>query len=234
MSTAPNPEFPRYWGSRLSCTAGYYLPPQVYSKMKFELRRIPQVNSRVEERRYDGHIGRMDCLFSPHNSGEFIAHWPYLRRPYSVTSDDFAYVAYEPLMNQWDVDSRDPRKGSFRLEFIHRMSTLRSELDGRMEDTRTRLRGGSTTWANHPQYTTSTVITELMGVRTWGDAVDRGVAAQRGLREKEAWLSMTHARRVLGRATMDQLRGVQFPRADERFLGVWVNGETLTMGLRWK
>ncbi|KAK7006124.1 hypothetical protein R3P38DRAFT_2555857, partial [Favolaschia claudopus] len=262
MSTAPNADFPLYWGSRLSCTAGYYTPPQVYSKMKFELRRIPQVTSRVvkdgqgrrwelwspnsiqtpflpgwrapgplpplpaseEERRYDGHLGRMDCLFSPHYSGEFIAHWPYLRRPYSVPSNDFAYAAYEPLMNQWDVDSRDHRKGSFRLEFIHRLNTLRSELDSRMEAMGARLRGGSTTWANRPQYTTSTIITELMGVRSWGDAVDRGVGAQRGLREKEAWLSMTHARRVLGRATMDQLRGVRFPRADERFIGVWVNG----------
>ncbi|KAK6997081.1 hypothetical protein R3P38DRAFT_2564477, partial [Favolaschia claudopus] len=262
MSTAPDPKFPLYGGSRLSCTAGYYTPPQVYSKMKFELRRIPQVNSRVvkdgqgrrwelwspnsmqtpflpgwrvpgpipplpakeDERRYDGHTGRMDCLFSPHYSGEFIAHWPYLRRPYSVKPDDFAYAAYEPLMDQWDVNSSDHRMGSFRLEFIHRLSTLRSELDGRMEAVGARLREGSTTWANRPQYTTSTVITELLGVRSWGDAVDRGVGAQRGLREKEAWLSMTHARRVLGRATLDQLRGVQFPRTDERFLGVWVNG----------
>ncbi|KAK7007175.1 hypothetical protein R3P38DRAFT_3212842 [Favolaschia claudopus] len=262
MAAPTNDTFPLDWESRQSCTAGYYTPPLVYSKMKFELRRIPFVNSRVVkdgqcrrwelwspnstqtpflpgwrapgllpsiptkpgDRRYDGHVGKMDCLFSPHYSGENIAHWPYLRRPYLVKPDDFAYAAYEPLMNQWDVNLADRRMGSFRLEFVQRLSSLRQDLDQRIAAVGARLHTGSKTWDIRPQFASATAITELLGVRTWVEAVDRGVGVQRGLREKEAWLSMTHARRILGRTTLEQLRGVHFPKADERFLGVWVNG----------
>ncbi|KAK6992283.1 hypothetical protein R3P38DRAFT_3226101 [Favolaschia claudopus] len=247
MAAPTNDTFPLDWESRQSCTAGYYTPPLVYSKMKTDnavagnygplIRRrlpfcragellgyCPSIPTKPGDRRYDGHVGKMDCLFSPHYSGENIAHWPYLRRPYLVKPDDFAYAAYEPLMNQWDVNLADRRMGSFRLEFVQRLSSLRQDLDQRIAAVGARLHTGSKTWDIRPQFASATAITELLGVRTWVEAVDRGVGVQRGLREKEAWLSMTHARRILGRTTLEQLRGVHFPKADERFLGVWVNG----------
>ncbi|KAK7006113.1 hypothetical protein R3P38DRAFT_2555653, partial [Favolaschia claudopus] len=261
-SSDSDPLFPLYLrAARQNCAAGYYDSPEVYSGMRFELRRIPTVYSRVvkqkekkwelwspnssqtpflpgwripgslptlpkllEDRRYDGHVGRMDCLFSPHYFGEDVPHWPFIRRQHMVLSNDFAYAAYEPLMNQWAVDRDDRRMGRFRPEYVERLSALRRELDERMEEIKARLRSGSTTWSSRPQYATPTVITELLGTRFWWDAVDRGVGVQRGLREKEAWVTMMHARRSIGEPTLEQLRGVEFPPADERFLGVWVNG----------
>ncbi|KAK7006119.1 hypothetical protein R3P38DRAFT_2793887 [Favolaschia claudopus] len=264
-SSDSDPLFPLYSrAARQNCAAGYYDSPEVYSGMRFELRRIPTVYSRVvkqkekkwelwspnssqtpflpgwripgslptlpkllEDRRYDGHVGRMDCLFSPHYFGEDVPHWPFIRRQHMVLSNDFAYAAYEPLMNQWAVDRDDRRMGRFRPEYVERLSALRRELDERMEEIKARLRSGSTTWSSRPQYATPTVITELLGTRFWWDAVDRGMGVQRGLREKEAWLTMMHARRSLGQMTMEQLRGIEFPPADERFMGVWVTGNGL-------
>ncbi|KAK7035139.1 hypothetical protein R3P38DRAFT_2518454, partial [Favolaschia claudopus] len=253
-----NPFFPLYGHDRQSCVAGYYLRPQVYSGMKFELRRIAMVKSRVvkegtkkwelwspnsyqtpflpglraggalpsllpvrEDRRYDGHVGRHDCLYSPQYSGEDIAHWPYMRRVESVRVDDFAYVAYEPLMYEWEVDRKDRRLGRFRPEFIERLSALRRDLDARMLASGP-FRPGSPTWARRPQYSTAERITELLG--SWDNAVDLGSAVQRGLREKEGFLTMMHARRCMSKITMEQLRGVAFPMADDRFIGVWING----------
>ncbi|KAK6997508.1 hypothetical protein R3P38DRAFT_2562270, partial [Favolaschia claudopus] len=185
---------------------------------------IPSMPLEPQARRYDGHFGRFDCLYSPHYSGGDIPHWPFMRRPHLVKTDDFAYPAYEPLMRQWEVNPQNPSKGRFRPAYLEVLSALRRELDACMNAVRDRLRKESTTWAERPQYADATRVGELLNTEFWWEAVDKGMNVQRGLREKEGWLTMMHARMSLDHLKLEQLRELEFPLADEHYMGVWVNG----------
>ncbi|KAK7015408.1 hypothetical protein R3P38DRAFT_2543814, partial [Favolaschia claudopus] len=185
---------------------------------------IPSMPLDPAERRYDGHFGRFDCLYSPQYSAADIPHWPFLRRPHLVSPDDSAYPAYEPLMRQWVVDRSDPSKGKFRRDYLLALSALRRELDALVNAARSRFRQESTTWSLRPQYADAVKLAELETVKYWWEAVDKGMGVQRGLREKEAWLTMINTREVLNPLSLDQLRELELPWADERYIGVWVNG----------
>ncbi|KAF7351694.1 hypothetical protein MSAN_01602400 [Mycena sanguinolenta] len=51
-----------------------------------------------------------------------------------------------------------------------------------------------------------------------------GVAIQRGLREQEAWVAMVHARRGSIPDSVERLRAMPMPLANDSLIGVWVNG----------
>ncbi|KAK6988365.1 hypothetical protein R3P38DRAFT_2660707, partial [Favolaschia claudopus] len=184
---------------------------------------IPSLPIDPGARRYDGHFGRFDCLYSPQYSAADIPHWPFLRRPHLVSSNDFAYPAYEPLMRRWEVNPSDPRIGRFRPEYLEAVSALGRDLDAYMNAAQSRFRRDSLTWALRPQYADAAKIAELARVEYWWEAVDKGMGVQRGLREKEGWLTMIDTREALNPLSLEQLRGLEFPRADERYIGVWVN-----------
>ncbi|KAK6977328.1 hypothetical protein R3P38DRAFT_3237466 [Favolaschia claudopus] len=178
----------------------------------------------LEDRRYDGHLGRFDCLYAPQYWVHALAHWPFVRRQELVPNNDPAYAAYQPLTEVWMVDPSDLRRGEFSSDFLRRLSALQSALDVRIETLRPRFVTGSSTWANRPRYASTLQVSMLSNVRRWQDAVDDGVALQRGLREMEAWITMVEARRCLQPLTMSDLRSAAMPHADDRFIGLWVNG----------
>ncbi|KAK7016657.1 hypothetical protein R3P38DRAFT_2541864, partial [Favolaschia claudopus] len=185
---------------------------------------VPAIPTKLEERRYDGHCGRFDCLYSPQYSADHLPHWPFIRRPHLVAPGDFAYSAYEPLMRQWVVNKLNPCKGVFRPDYLESLSALRQDLDAHMNAAKSLIRPGSSTWDKRPLYADATRIAELSDTEYWWEAVDKGMGVQRGLREKEAWLTMVHTRRFLDPLQLEELRQLEFPPANERYLGVWVNG----------
>jgi hypothetical protein len=63
-------------------------------------------------------------------------------------------------------------------------------------------------------------------VRRWDEAVDLGVAFQRGLREMEGWIRMIEARKDDALMTVASLREVTMPVANNDCLGLWVNSMT--------
>jgi hypothetical protein len=58
----------------------------------------------------------------------------------------------------------------------------------------------------------------------WDDAVDLGVAFQRGLPEMEAWASMVKIQREHPLTDVRDFREATMPVANDDRMGVWVNG----------
>jgi hypothetical protein len=61
-------------------------------------------------------------------------------------------------------------------------------------------------------------------VRRWDNAVDLGLAFQRGLREAEGWIQMIEAQKDDSLLTVVDLREATMPIANNRWIGLWVNG----------
>ncbi|KAJ7473554.1 hypothetical protein FB451DRAFT_1558730 [Mycena latifolia] len=172
--------------------------------------------------RYDRHVGRHDCLYAPQYFRADNSHWPFIRRAQEVPYYDSAYVAYAAITLYWrraHPTIAGP-KGYLDPEFVARLGTLRRELELRIEPLRDAL---GLLWDSRPRWIDAGSIAQLLAVRLWDEAVDQGVAVQRGLRELEAWAAWAeeHLRQV--RLTLEELRSVDMPLARENFIGVWIN-----------
>ncbi|KAJ7756893.1 hypothetical protein DFH07DRAFT_959028 [Mycena maculata] len=176
------------------------------------------------ERRYNGHRGRMDCLHVPQYFRAGAVHWPFLRRPSLVTPSDPSAAAFQPLTIHWRDDPPYSRTGRLDASFTWRLSAIASDLDARMEALRRSFRPGSTTWALRPTFASGRNVRMLDDVRYWDEVVDLGVALQRGLREREAWVAWREEATRLEPLLIHHLREMQMPLADESFVGLWVNG----------
>lgn len=82
-----------------------------------------------DQRRYDGHVGRHDCLYFPHYFAPEMPHWPFMRRPSMVRREDPEYMAYRPLIQVWRRDTSDLFSGSFSPDFITELNAYRRVLD---------------------------------------------------------------------------------------------------------
>ncbi|KAJ6491301.1 hypothetical protein C8R47DRAFT_1070862 [Mycena vitilis] len=202
---------------------------------------MPGTPRLLSERRYDGHAGRHDCLHAPQYYRSRAKHWPFMRRASMVLPGDYAELAYAPLTRFWQRDPANPFRGAFDPPFIAGLSALRRSLDQQMEThrdlasyrSRSRPSNKPTDWETRPAYATEDSIARLLAVRTWDEAVDAGVAVQRGLREKEAWLHLFEARNQQRRLPFALLKKEDMPLAQERFIGVWINGADEELTLRY-
>lgn len=185
---------------------------------------VPHMHSVLDQRRYDGHAGKFDCLYVPQYYKTGNAHWPYMRRPLRVDVQDAAYDAYVPLHRVWRCCSGSPEEGEFEPSFIDRLVALVRRLDRDMQSSFRSTE--SQVWSARPQYTTEARVHALSRVSRWEDAVDYGVAVQRGLREKEAWIAMQKARVPLrlGRLRFLQRKAQSALTADDKYIGLWING----------
>ncbi|KAJ6456027.1 hypothetical protein C8R47DRAFT_1227998 [Mycena vitilis] len=202
---------------------------------------LPGIPRLLSDRRYDGHAGRHDCLYAPQYYRSIAKHWPFMRRVSMVSPGDYAELAYVPLTKFWQRDPANPFRGAFDPTFIAGLSALRRSLDQQMgkhrelASYRSRSRPSSkpTDWDTRPMYATEDRIARLLAVRAWDEAVDMGVAMQRGLREKEAWLYLFEARSQQRRLLLAELKEESMPLAKEKFIGVWINGADEELTLRY-
>ncbi|KAJ6547263.1 hypothetical protein B0H19DRAFT_1266197 [Mycena capillaripes] len=234
---------PSYKHSRQTCLAGYLDLPNVSTVMLFDLRRLPRVNSRIVyafgrvfelwspnseqlpflpgelrldfapsiladllARRYDRHAGKHDCICVPQYFRANYPHWPFLRHMFA------------PLTRFW-VSNADRRTGLLDGDFILQLHVLAGFFRKEMNKWRS-----SSMWWMRPQYATEDRTLSLGEVESWEEAVDLGVALQRGLREQEAWIVYMETRASQGRMNLEQLRAYPLPETCERFVGVWING----------
>ncbi|KAJ7843045.1 hypothetical protein B0H13DRAFT_1909573 [Mycena leptocephala] len=186
----------------------------------------------LTERRYDGHTGRHDCLFFPQYLHSSIVHWPFMRRATKVRKDDLAAAAFVPLMDHWVCEEIDLRRGRFKDDLIDRLRVLLKILNHKMDKLRAKLSANSVTWEARPRQTDEIAITRLLGVRRWEEAVDLGVAVQRGLREKEGWIAYIEARFSQRGMDLSALQAATMPLANEQFIGCWINGASEESALR--
>ncbi|KAJ7129953.1 hypothetical protein C8R46DRAFT_1236341 [Mycena filopes] len=185
---------------------------------------VPAPAERRDYRRYDGHSGKHDCMVVPQYFLGHRPHWPFLRRSSMVAATDPAYAAYEVLIPHWEVEDGEPRRGRLTLKFMARLRALNSELDLRMDDFRNALGVTSPAWIGRPRLPSSAHLYSLSELRSWEATVDAGVAVQRGIREKEAWIAFAQARLDLHEISDSALLYEEMPPAREDYIGMWVNG----------
>ncbi|KAJ7464560.1 hypothetical protein FB451DRAFT_1403230 [Mycena latifolia] len=243
----------RYAHLRLACLAGYGGLPNIVTAMTFDLLSLPPVTIRLVH--IEGHVfelwspnslqhaflpgfcdpdfhGRHDCLYAPQYSNGSVRHWPFIRRAPAVPSTDRAHDAYAPLTRFWICDDLRTRRGHLDGAFLDRLSALSRELDRRMAALRENVAGDVDAWRDRPQYASEVTLATLRNIRTWDAAVDFGVAVQRSLREKEAWVAWIEERARQRKLTLEQLRAMSMPIANDDYVGVWINGMREELSLR--
>ncbi|KAJ7512293.1 hypothetical protein B0H11DRAFT_2214095 [Mycena galericulata] len=193
---------------------------------------VPAPAQLLSDRRYNGHAGRFDCLYSPQYWRAGTVHWPFMRRPVLVTADDPTYAAFAPLTEHWVSEQPALRRGRLSEEFVGRLSSLNRELDQSMLKLRAGLSPESNTWKKRPDYANDFRITRLLGLRSWDEVIDLGVAVQRGLREKEGWIAWLTERFRQDNMASEWFKWTAMPLANEAFIGLWVNGLEETIVLR--
>jgi hypothetical protein len=80
-------------------------------------------------------------------------------------------------------------------------------------------------WANRPDYATEAWLLALARMDVWSEVVDYGVAFQRGLREKEAWIALVKERKSKRNWGLPVLKdsALTATAADDQFIGLWIN-----------
>ncbi|KAJ7103997.1 hypothetical protein B0H15DRAFT_794876 [Mycena belliarum] len=178
----------------------------------------------IAERRYDGHYGKHDCLHVPQYFRADARYWPFIRWASAVDTQDPAADAFMPLTQFWLPESSyspSPR-GVLQPDFIARLHDLGRSLDAKMAQFRRRVE--SREWDRRPTTDVGSAIGRLLSVRTWDDAVDQGVALQRVLREKEAWIAWAQEIERQKMLTLEDMRSMDMMLAQEEYVGLWING----------
>ncbi|KAJ7863877.1 hypothetical protein B0H13DRAFT_1899406 [Mycena leptocephala] len=238
---------PHYPTGRRACLAGYRDMPALDTTMTFDLLQLPRVTSRLVrignrlfelwspnslqlpflpgrwEHCYDGHSGKHDPIYAPQYWLVESMHWAMMRRVENVSSDDSRREAFLPFTTQWKEEGLSSR---IRATFVDRLSAIRRDLDAEVQALRPMLHPFPGAWNSRPLNPTYDQVERLRSLRTWEDAVDRGVAIQRDLREKEAWVAWwhEHLRQRASGFSLARLQEIEHPLADDQFIGVWVNG----------
>jgi hypothetical protein len=149
-----------------------------------------------------------------------------------VEEGDLRWESYRPLTSQW-IDEGE--NGHLRLSFVDQLDATRATLEAEVQALRPHLRAFPGTWENRPTCPSVDQVEKLRSLRSWEYVVDFGVAVQRDLREKEAWVAWWHERirQKASGFSLSRLREMECHEAFERYIGVWVNGASEEVVLRY-
>jgi hypothetical protein len=118
----------------------------------------------VSQRRYDGHMGKHDCIYSLQYFLEATSHWPFIRRVVSVPVTDPAYAAFQPLTEGQSRSPRNTSKGVWEPDFIQGLKGVRALQEICLHRLQSGFHVGSTTWASQPAYCSEARLQSLLGV----------------------------------------------------------------------
>ncbi|KAJ7253203.1 hypothetical protein C8J57DRAFT_1519499 [Mycena rebaudengoi] len=179
--------------------------------------------SNLTDRRYDAHLGRFDYSCSAQYWDRDSPWWPYMRRVRSILDHDRLVPAFKALTTVWGDWPGSGSRGYLDPSFVNQLVDLTGFLDQRMGELRPS-DSNSSLWTQHPQFPSPSEVRMLLEVSSWDEAVDLGVAIQRGVHEKDAWVSMREAIKALAPISDEKLQSYRFPPANDSFIGVVVNG----------
>ncbi|KAJ7355477.1 hypothetical protein DFH08DRAFT_954953 [Mycena albidolilacea] len=184
----------------------------------------PGIHPDPSQRRFNGHAGKFDCLYAPQYFYPDRAHWAFMRGPHLVTSADAAYDAYCPLVEVWICSSNSSTRSRLPSSFLDGLGTVLRRFNREMK--RLRAVQEQQLWANRPDYATEARLLALARMDVWSEVVDYGVAFQRGLREKEAWIALAKERKSKQNWGLPVLKdsALTATAADDQFIGLWING----------
>jgi hypothetical protein len=80
----------------------------------------------VLQRRYNRHMGKHDCLYSPQYFLKATSHWAFIRRVAAVPPNDLSYQAFQPLMEGWNSSPRNTSEGVWEPSFVQGLRSIMS------------------------------------------------------------------------------------------------------------
>ncbi|KAK7043386.1 hypothetical protein R3P38DRAFT_3177695 [Favolaschia claudopus] len=185
---------------------------------------VPTIPAKLHERRYDGHAGRHDCLFFPQFPNSASLHWPFMRRAHLVEENDPSFAAYLTLDRAWVGNTDNPLLGFFDPQFLGRLSALRRELDRRIEEFKGSECSHTGEWEARPQYASAGVDSSSGESQELGISRRRRGGGTKRVKRKGGLVRMMEARHLLRDVDLNTARNLEMPVADDRYIGMWVNG----------
>jgi hypothetical protein len=173
--------------------------------------------------RSDGSGGRYDWTVVPQHFDRRHPHHPFIRKPSE------SVIEFQPLTQFWLASGSG---GQLSDEYCNSLLDRANDLEQqRVLKSKSIPSGWSCILALVDEHPTENDISHFRGTTDWETCVHGLTYIQRQLREKDGWLSMISALRYTKWDLAVSSDG-QIQRADENYIGVWVNGAS-EMDVRW-
>ncbi|KAF8058607.1 hypothetical protein FPV67DRAFT_1676177 [Lyophyllum atratum] len=178
-------------------------------------------------RRFDGHLGPFDYTVNPQVLTREV--WrAFILRP-SVGYEG-GYPEFKFVHQEWEVlagrTPYGPSQGRIRPAYIDELSERLALIDSLILACSSLELTFTNFWSSRPSFPSRATVDDLRRLESYEDAVDLCVGVQRGIKEKAAYLVFANA--VLDaqyQPAVDALVSSTIPRADDRYLGAWINGD---------
>ncbi|KAJ7885033.1 hypothetical protein B0H14DRAFT_3431972 [Mycena olivaceomarginata] len=191
----------------------------------FILAGSPSYAANETQRRYNGHNGRSDYIKVPQ---VFHAEQPWLGFIFRESQAPPRRFGYDPVYSMWE--SEDATRGQLHGQYMEQLDARNREMDHFISYDSDYVKDLPQAYVqNTPKYPDTRRVRSLLAITTFERAVDEVIDVQRGMREKWVWIEMMgHFKRTRTSSVADS----SIPPADDRYLGVWLNG-TLNRDCAW-
>ncbi|KAF8059063.1 hypothetical protein FPV67DRAFT_1675737 [Lyophyllum atratum] len=196
------------------------LPPP-----NFETRTLPD----RALRRFDGHLGPFDHTMNPQVLTASVWKALILRPSVGHLKSD-EYPEHRFIHKEWEATagrtSYGPSEGHIKFSYVVELESRLALLDSLIAACSDLELTYTNFWSQRPSFPHRTAIDDLRRIKAYEDVVDLGVAVQRGLKEKAAYLLFANLVLSSGyQQSVDNLVASEIPVADDRYLGAWINGD---------
>lgn len=177
---------------------------------------------RPGEKRVDGHLGRFDHTVSPQVAGP--PWWSLISRQVRRKKSGTKLPEFDAVHARWINEPGAGRdKGRLGEEFVSQLIERNGWADEAINEKAGLTKVNENAWVERPLYPTRASLIRLEGTISYGLAVDLVTEAQRGIKEKVAWLDWAERYSRRPRAKEGAETHLVLP-ADDRYMGRWVNG----------
>jgi hypothetical protein len=184
--------------------------------------------SRIDDnrklRRFDGSLGRFDPTIAPQC---FDSKRPWLGFIVRLGQANNREPEFDYISRHWVSEHGTRYHGMIKNELLISLKLRYANLQGMIDKMSEQVKSVvPSIWRDRPSQVTSESVKRLEGRLVFQDAVDHLAAIQRDLKEKAAWVEM--ADRIFDRLELWKntrlLQVTDIPMADDKFMGVWLNG----------
>ncbi|KAJ7756266.1 hypothetical protein B0H16DRAFT_1721869 [Mycena metata] len=176
--------------------------------------------SEKEQLRTDGHGGRWDYTHSPQHYSSTRPWLGFIVRPGFQEPFD---VEYDEVYSVWE--STSPEGGRIPPDvcqaLAERNDLLEEQIRSLLADA---ARIGGNVVSQRPRYPDSPTLFGLTNIDRYEKLLDRLTECQRGIKEKAAWVTFVRTWVLNPPSVEFELRDGVI-RAEEKYIGTWLNGE---------
>ncbi|KAF8196610.1 hypothetical protein K438DRAFT_1967607 [Mycena galopus ATCC 62051] len=172
--------------------------------------------SKAEQRRYDGHGGRWDFSRIPQVFSPARPWLGLMKREGRHLETEFEFT---PPYSVWNVQAHEINREYIDL-LITRNAALEEAMSLRIP---TAQRARPSLYTLRPVFPKLQSLNDLKIVKTFDKAVDKLGECQRGMREKQAWVTLVSLL-VEFPLESETRYGPEVKAADDSRVGVWING----------